>query len=135
MATNISTSKILIEAAKAIGMAVAVNAVLFFVLFLAKWIDPHVGVGPNNDPISLMPVVVSTVFGMAVATVIFLLLARFTSNPVGVFTWVCIIAFVGFLANPFLAIKDMPTIMGVALDILHIAPAYLIWRFLTRAAA
>jgi len=135
MSNNVHYSKILVEALKAIGIAAVVNAVLFFVLFAAKMIDPHVGVGPANDPIHVGAVVMSTVVFLAIATAIFLLLVRFTSNPARIFTWVCAIGFVLLLANPFLMIQNIPTSMGIAVDLLHVAPAYLIWRFLTRAVA
>lgn len=135
MASNISASKIFTEAGKAIGIAVAVNSVLFFLFFWAKLIDPHIGAGPENQPINIIAVVMSTAMSMLVATLLFFLLSRISSNPVKIFGWVCAIMFVITLANPFLKIKDVPTGMGIALDLLHIAPAYLIWRFLSRTAA
>ncbi len=135
MTTNVNYSKILLEAGKAIGIATVVNVVLFFILFSAKLIDPHIGVGPANDPINVVAVAISTVMFLAIATVIFLLLARFTQNPARIFTWVCMVVFVLTLANPFLAIPNVPISMAMAINLLHIAPAYLIWRFLTRSVA
>lgn len=133
MSTTVPLSKILIEGAKAIGIATIINVVLFFVLFAAKMIDPHVGVGPKQESLTIVPVVISTVMFSVVGLLIFLALVRFTANPVKIFTWVCIIGFVVTLGNPFFA--GLPTTMGIALDLLHIAPAYLLWRFLTRAVA
>jgi hypothetical protein len=133
MSTSVPTSKILIAAAKAIGIAEIVNVALFFALFAAKLIDPHVGVGPEQQPITIVHVVGSTAFFSVIGLLIFLGLVRFTADPVKYFTWVCIAGFVLTLGNPFFA--GIPTTMALALDALHIAPAYFLWRFLTRAAA
>ncbi len=132
MATTIHYPTIIAAAAKAIGLALAINIVLFFLFFSIKWIDPHVGVGPSNEPISIGATIGSTALSMVFATLLFVLLLRYTRRPVYIFTWVCSIALLLFLINPYLTIKDLPAIMGLALDILHLAPAFLIWRFLTR---
>lgn len=131
MSTPVSTSTVLIAAAKAIGLAVVINSVLFFALFVFKIIDPRFGIGPNHDQtITILPVVISTIVSSVIGLVIFLLLLRFSSEPVKIFTWVVITGFVLTLGNPFFA--GFPTMMALGLDVLHIAPAYLLWSFLTK---
>ena len=132
MATTVNYSKILPAAAKAIGLAVVINIALFFLFFSIQWIDPHVGVGPSNEPVSIGATIGSTALSMVFATIIFILLMQYTKRPATIFTWVCSIALLLFLINPYLTIKGLPAIMGLALDVLHLAPAFLIWRFLTR---
>ncbi|MEI6410344.1 MAG: DUF6069 family protein [Bacteroidota bacterium] len=86
MSTSVPFSKILIEGAKAIGIATVINVVLFFALFAAKLIDPHVGIGPNHEAITIVPVIFSTVLFSVIGLLIFLALVRFSSNPVKIFT-------------------------------------------------
>lgn len=133
MSTPVPFSKIFTAAAKAIGLAAVINTVLFFALTAANMIDPAVGVGPEKQSVGIVPVVFSTVLMSFIGTLVFLAIVRYSANPVKIFTWVCIAVFVITLANPFLA--GIPSKMAVALDVLHIAPAYLIWRFLTRSVA
>lgn len=132
MSASVPTTKIMIAAAKAVGIAELINVVLFFGLFAAKLIDPHVGVGPEQQPITIVHVIGSTAFFSLIGLLIFLGLLRLTADPVKYFTWFCIVGFLLTLANPFLA--GIPTTMSLALDTLHIAPAYLLWRFLTQSA-
>jgi hypothetical protein len=131
MSTPISTPTVLTAAAKAIGLAVVINSVLFFALFAFKIIDPRFAMGPNHDQtITIVPVVISTILFSIIGVVIFLLLLRFSSEPVKIFTWVVLAGFVLTLGNPFFA--GIPTVMALGLDVLHIAPAYLLWSFLTK---
>ena len=131
MSTPVSTSTVLIAAAKAIGLAVVINSILFFALFTFKIIDPRFGIGPNHDQtITILPVIFSTILPSIIGLVIFLLLLRYSSEPVKIFTWVVIAVFVITLGNPFFA--GVPTVMALGLDLLHIAPAYLLWSFLTK---
>jgi hypothetical protein len=131
---NIAFSTIAVEAAKAIGWAVVVNLVLYFALDAAGMFDHNVVLDPKSgQKLSHLPIVISTVFSMTIGTLVFWALTRFSANPGKAFTWVCIGVFVLTLGNPFFA--GFPTKFAVGLDLLHIAPAYCIWRFLSRLGA
>jgi hypothetical protein len=129
--TNFST--VLTEAAKAIGLAVLVNIVFYYILNAVGIFSENPDMSPDGQKLNVIPVAISTVFFMVIGTVIFLLLVRFSSNPGKIFTYFCIGGFILTLGNPFFA--GLPTKFGIGLDLLHIAPAYLLWRFLTRTVA
>lgn len=133
MSNKISTPLILTEAGKALGAAALVNIALFLLMSTFNWIDPSVDIGGGNK-ITMVAVLLSTLFGCVGGTLVYLLLSRFSQSPGKIFTRVCIVVFILALANPFLAIKapEAGVLFKVCLDFLHIAPAYFLWRYLTR---
>ena len=133
MSSTVSTSKIFIEAGKAIALAAIANAVLFFVLFASGMIDPRLPVSADGRTVTLVDMVITTSFILLIGTFVFWFLVRFTAQPARIFTWVCIAILLITLPMPFMFISNLPMKMGIALNILHLPPAYLLWRFLTRA--
>lgn len=129
--SNVPVSKILIAAAKAIALSLVVNVALFFLFFFLKWIDPRVLLGADQQSVTVVHVIFGTTLNLVVATLVFLALVRFTSKPVQIFNWVVLVVFTLMLIPPF--ITPMPLMMSVAFEILHIPPAYLIWRFLSKS--
>jgi Family of unknown function (DUF6069) len=126
MANKINFSKILTAAGTAIGLSVAINVALFFIFSAAGLLK-----GPAPMEVNAIGVAVSTTFFLLIGTGIYLLVARFAADPAKIFTYICIGGFILTLANPFMA--GFPTGMAAVLDLMHVAPAYLLWRFLTRA--
>jgi Family of unknown function (DUF6069) len=128
MSNQSKFSTILTAAATATGIATAINVILYYILVAVNVHDNTWEMQPGQT-IGVAGVIMSTLMFSIVGTLVFLLINRFSSQPARIFTIVCIVGFLLSLGNPFFA--GVPSKMAVGLDLMHIAPAYLLWRYLT----
>ena len=101
--------------------AAVANALLFFIFRpLGAWPPDVLAAGGN--PMTLAPIVIFSFVGVFGAAVVLGLLARFTENAERNFYIAAALVFIGFFFTPF-TIPDAPTIMVIALEIVHVPPA------------
>ncbi len=132
----------LLKAAPVAGLIAAViNTVLYFLGDAMGFMDQTVGT-PSADgiqPITLLPVIMSSIIPSIVAGLVFALLNRFTSNPFRIFGIISLVLVVLSFANPFMGIPGIPVGMGVLLNIMHVVVAGSVWvvfnRFAGRSAS
>jgi hypothetical protein len=132
---KINTSALLKAAPLAAVAAAAINAVLFFVGDAIGLMDKNVGIpGPDGSvqPITLLPVVMSSVIPTLVAAGVLALLNRFTANPLRIYGIVTVVLLVLSFANPFLGIPNVPVGMGVWLNVMHVVVAGVAWYVFNR---
>jgi hypothetical protein len=132
---KINTSALLKAAPIAAAIAAAINTVLYFIGDALGWMDKTVGV-PNSDgtiqSITLVPVLISSIVPVLIGAGILALLNRFTTNPMRIFGIICIVVVLVTFANPFLAIPNVPTSMGIWLNVMHIVVAAAVWYVFNR---
>ena len=105
----------------AAAAAAVTNALLFFIFRpLGAWPQDVLAAGGN--PMTLAPVVIFSFVGVFGAAVVLALLARFTENTERNFYIAAAVVFIGFFFTPF-TIANAPTIMVIALEIVHVPPA------------
>ena len=105
----------------AAAAAALANAVLFFIFQpLGAW--PQDVIAAGNQPMSLAPILIFSFVSVLGAAVVLGLLARFTGQPERNFYIVAAVVFIGFFFTPF-TIPDAPSVMIVALEIVHVPPA------------
>lgn len=120
--SGVSYRRLIQLALMAAAAAAVTNAVLFFIFQpLGAW--PQDVIIPNaGQPMSLAPILIFSFVSVLGAAVVLGLLARFTGQPERNFYIVAAVVFIGFFFTPF-TIPDAPSIMVVALEIVHVPPA------------
>ena len=115
----------------AVSAAVA-NAVVYFVAS-ALGTMPQDFVVQGSGPITLAPVVVSSLIGAAGAAVIFTIVALLTRRPIRTFRVVAAVVLALSFATP-LTIPGAPLSMILALEFMHVVAAVVIVGILTTLA-
>lgn len=77
----------------------------------------------GTGPVRLSDAVGSVVFYWLIGAIVFLLLRKFSPQPLKWFTIVAVVACAVSFASPALQIEDVPAKMVVGLDILHVVAA------------
>ncbi|GEM_PF-1636346 len=104
---------------RGILIAVVINVILFYI-FSATGVFPKGFIAEQaNGPITVLPVIIATIIPLAIATLLYALLARFTKRPNRIF-WIIAIAFLLFsLYSPF-SIPNVQMSMAIGLNVMHI---------------
>lgn len=127
---KINTSSLLKVAPLAALASAAINAVLYFIGDATGLMDEAIGIpGPDGavQPITLVPVIMSSIIPTLIAAGVLALLNRFTDNPIRIYGIVTIVLFVVTLGNPFFSIPNIPLGMGIWLDVMHAVVAGVAW--------
>jgi hypothetical protein len=102
----------------AIVVAVVGNAVLYFIGAALGWI-PNTVLTEMGQPITIVLVVASTIVALVVATIVYSILNRFTSNPNRWFMIIAVIVLVVSAMRP-LSLPGAPVMMIVVLEVMHL---------------
>ena len=114
-----SFRKFIIAALLAGIVAAIINSILFFVFHATGVITDSVMI-QNNQPLTIIPVIIFSLVPSLLAGVVFYLLCRYTKRGYSIFVIIALILLIVSFANPFIAIQDIPVGMGVVLNIMHI---------------
>lgn len=117
----------------AIVVAAVVNALLYFIGAALGWI-PDTVLTPMGQPVTIVPVVASTVFTLVVATIVYSILNRFTSNPNRWFTIIAVIVLLLSAVSP-LSLPGAPVMMIVVLEVMHLVAGLAAIYFLRQSQA
>mgnify|MGYP000986081580 CR=1 FL=1 len=117
----------------AIVVATVANALLYFIGAALGWM-PDTVLTPMGQPITVVPVIASTVIALVVATIVYSLLNRFTANPNRWFTIVAVIVLVVSAVSP-LSLPGAPTMMIVLLEVMHLVGGIAAIYFLRQSQA
>jgi hypothetical protein len=107
-------------AALAAAASAAINTALYFLGKALGFMSDAVLVPNQSEPITLAPVVISSIAPSLLAGVIFALLHRFTAQPARIFTILTVVVVALSFASPFMVIPNIPLGMGVWLNLMHI---------------
>jgi drug/metabolite transporter (DMT)-like permease len=129
-----SFKSIITAAAVAGVISAVVNSILYFI-FHATGVIPDDVYVQENQPLTLLPVVISSFVPSLLAGVVFYLFCRYTRNGFRYFSILAIILLFLSFANPFMAIKNIPLGMGIALSVMHIVVVASLLYFFNRFKA
>ena len=131
---KINSNSLLKVAPLAAAVSAAGNAVLYFIGSAIGMMDKTVGmVTPEGvQPITLAPVIISSIIPTLIGAGLLALLNRFTANPLRIYGIVTVVVSVLSIANPFVAIPNMPIGMGVWLNLMHVVVAGVAWYAYSR---
>lgn len=129
--TNVLRPANLFWAAPAAGaVAALLNAGVYYAAQAAGAIPSTVFVRPN-EPVTLVPVLISSFLPALVAGLVLFLLIKFTNRPVRIFYTVAVVLTLLSLASPF-SIPGAPVSMALALNLMHVVAAVVITVLLVR---
>lgn len=115
------------------GIASALaNAILFFVGRGAGIFTDDLLLQPGQ-PLTVVPVLLSSVLPSLVASIVFYLLDRYTQRGMLVFTIISLVLLVVSFMNPFIGIPGITVTQGILLNIMHITVVLALFFFLRRA--
>ena len=129
-----SFKSIITAAAVAGVISAVVNSILYFI-FHATGVIPDDVYIQENQPLTLVPVLISSFIPSLLAGVVFYLLCRYTQKGFRYFSILAIILLLLSFANPFMAIKNIPLSMGIALNVMHIVVVTSLLYFFKRTKA
>ena len=105
------------------AIAAVLNTVLFFIGSAINLIDSSVMIPGANAPLSVVPIIASSIIPSILAGAVLAGMNYFLSKPWRVFTIVAAVLLVLSFANPFMGIPGIPMGMGIWLDIMHVVVA------------
>ena len=103
----------------AAGVATVVNSILFFVLHAAGVFVDTIVLQPNQ-PLTVVPVIISSIMPSIIASIVFFLLEKYTNNGFKIFKIVAFVLGVITLANPFMGIEGVTIAYAIGLDVMHV---------------
>jgi glucan phosphoethanolaminetransferase (alkaline phosphatase superfamily) len=121
--TKIASKKLLTVAPLAAITAAAVNAALFFIGKATGLISDSVLIQPANQPMSLIPVLISSILPTLLAGGVLALLNRFASAPLRIFNIIAAVLLVLSFISPFASIPNVPIGMSIWLNVMHVVVA------------
>lgn len=132
MNTKLNFKQIITAGAMAAGVSVIINSILFFVLKAAGIFTDDIFIQPNQ-PLTIMPIILSSVMPSLVGASIFFLFEKYSNNGFKIFSIVSIVLMVLSFVNPFMGIPGVTIAYGVALDLMHVVVALSLLYFIKKA--
>jgi hypothetical protein len=115
-------------------VAALINGILFFVFQGVGVITDRVLL-PNNEPMTLMPIMIFSLIPPVLGSVAYYLLARFTTNGYRYFTIIAVVLLILSFANPFFGIPDVTVPYAIALNVMHVVVVAVLLYSLKKFAA
>jgi hypothetical protein len=100
-------------------VAALINALLFYIFSQAGVITDRILL-PNNEPMSVVPIIMSSIIPSILGSLVFYLLDRFTKKGYRYFTIIAIILLIFSFGNPFFGIPNVTVPYALALDTMHV---------------
>lgn len=113
-------------------LAALTNSILFFIFQKATIITDDIFVGPNM-PMSVLPIIITSVMPTIIAGFVFFLLEKYTNNGFKIFTILSIIILIFSFSNPFIMIPGVTLSYGLALCVMHIVVVAFLLYFINRS--
>jgi hypothetical protein len=123
MNQKVKLSKVLTYALIAALVSAIFNAVLFYIGVGIGFMDSTIVVPGANQPITIVPVVISSIIPTIISALVLLGFNLFLNKPLKVFNILALVLLVLSFVNPFLAIPNIPIMMGVWLNLMHVVVA------------
>lgn len=122
MKTKLGFKKSLYACLMASGASVIINSLLFFIFQAFGILTNDVYVQPNQ-PLTIVPVIISSILPTIIASLVYFLIEKFSENGFKVFTLISVVLLILSFASPFMAVDNMPIGFGIVLNLMHIVVA------------
>ena len=116
----------------AAGAATVVNAILFLVFHAAGIIVDTIFIQPNQ-PMTIVPIIISSIVPSLIATLVFFLLEKFTKNGFKIFRIVALVLMLITFINPFMGIQGVTIGYAVVLNIMHVVVVVALLYFIGKS--
>lgn len=131
MTNKLNLKQVMSVGIKAALVSAIINAILFFIFKAMGWITDDVFVQPNQ-PLTFVPVIISSIIPTLIASFVFFLFEKYTSNGYRIFGILSIILMFLSLAMPFTGIPNAPTKYALALEPMHFVVPLVLLYFIKR---
>lgn len=132
MKTNVNFKQAMKAGALAAASAAIINTVLYYIFHSAGIIADSVIV-QSNQPLTVMPVIMSSVLPALLASIVFFLIEKFSKSGFKIFAILSIILGVISLSGPFMALPNVPFSYVIVLDIMHVVVVSALLYFISKA--
>jgi hypothetical protein len=132
MNNKLSFKPIIVAGLIAASVSAVINTILFFVFQAAGVFTNDIMIQPNQ-PLSVIPIILSSIFPTLIASCIFFLFEKYGKNGFKTFSIVSIILLVLSFANPFFGIPNVTVPYAIVLNLMHIVVAFSLLYFIKRA--
>ena len=116
----------------AAGIAAVINAILFFVFHSLGIITDDIFIQPGQ-PMTIVPILISSIVPTLIASVVYFLLDKFTNNGFQIFRIISIVLLVLSFINPFVGIPGVTVQYAIALNVMHVVVVVALLFSLQRA--
>ena len=115
----------------AAGVSVLINVILFYIFHAMGVITDSIFIQPNQ-PLTVVPVIISSILPSLVGASVFFLFEKYTDNGFKIFSIVAIVLMLLSLASPFLSVPNMPIGYAIVLDVMHVVVALSLLFFIKK---
>ncbi len=131
MSTKLTFSQSILAGLLAGLTSAVINSILFFIFHTSGILSDVIHLQPNQ-PLTIVPVLISSLIPSLIGACVFFLFERFTVSGFRIFSIVAIILVLLSLASPFMAVQGMPISYGIVLDAMHLVVAFSLLYFINR---
>jgi len=132
MTKKLNFKQVMMAGLSAAAVSAIINAILFFIFKAIGWITDDILVQPNQ-PLTVVPVIISSIVPALIAALVFFLFEKYTMNGYRNFSIVTIILMLLSLAVPFSGIPNVTTKYSLALGSMHIVVPLVLLYFISRS--
>ena len=132
MKTKLSFKQAFMAGLMAAGVATGLNALLFFIFKAQGVIVDTIFIQPNQ-PLTVVPIIISSILPSLIASLVFFLLEKFTKNGFKVFRIIALVLAVLSFINPFMGIPNVTVAYAVVLNLMHVVVAGAVLYFIGKA--
>lgn len=132
MTNKLNFKQVMMAGLTAAAVSAIVNVILFFIFKTMGWITDDIFVQPNQ-PLTVVPVIISSIFPTLIASIVFFLFDKYTQNGFKIFSIVSIILMLLSLAAPFAGIPNVTTKYALALEPMHFVVPLVLLYFINRS--
>lgn len=133
METKLNFKQIMLAGLTAAGVSAVVNAILFFIFHAIGIITDDIFVQPEQ-PLTVVPVIISSILPTIVASLGFFMFEKFLTNGFKIYRIVALILLVLSLAGPFTGIPGITTVYGIALCTMHVVVVFSFLYFFAKSS-
>jgi hypothetical protein len=119
MTTKLNFKQSMMSGLTAAGAATVVNTILFFIFHAAGILVDTIFIQPNQ-PLTVVPIIISSIVPTLIATLVFFLLERYTKNGWKIFKIIALVLMVITFVNPFMGIQGVTIGYALVLDLMHV---------------
>lgn len=132
MNSKLNFKQVITAGAVAAGVSVVINAILFFIFKAAGIITDDIFIQPNQ-PLTVVPIIISSILPSLVGACVFFLFEKYSKNGFKIFSIVALVLMVLSFVNPFMGIPGITIPYGIVLDLMHVVVALSLLYFIKRA--
>lgn len=132
MTTKLNFKQSMMAGLMAAGTATVVNTILFFIFHAAGILVNTIFIQPNQ-PLTVVPIIISSIVPTLIATLVFFLLERYTKNGWKIFKIIALVLMIITFVNPFMGIQGVTVGYAIVLDLMHIVVVGSLLYFIGKA--